>query len=148
MRSQLTGSCSDWFRIQTEDDTLQPIMDLLLNVAVFMWIGAVCPWETFRANEVIPFHRLAIIGILVLLLRRLPIILALRQRIPQIRTFRKALLTGFFGPIGISAVFYLFVTVDFLQDIQNRNPDREDCRRLVQVTLVTVWFLIVSSVVS
>lgn len=139
---------SDWFRQQTEDDSLQPIMDLLLNVAVFMWAGAVCPWETFLSNDIIPVHRLVLLGILVLLLRRLPMVFALRKQIHQIHTTRHALLTGFFGPIGISAIFYLYVTLDFLRDVQVRDPGRGDCEKLAEVTLVTVWWLVITSVVS
>ena len=33
----------DWFRLETKDDSLQPTIDMLLNVSVFMWYGAVCP---------------------------------------------------------------------------------------------------------
>ena len=123
-------------------------MDFLLNVAVFMWLGAVCPWEKFLSGDVIPSSRLILLGILVLLLRRLPVIIALQKQIPQIRSFRHALIMGFFGPIGISAIFYLYVTQDFLLRIQLEHPEREDCIALAQVTLVTVWFLVISSVVS
>jgi NhaP-type Na+/H+ or K+/H+ antiporter len=55
---------------------------------------------------------------------------------------------GFFGPIGISAIFYLYVTQDFLLRIQLEHPEREDCIALAQVTVVIVWFLVISSVVS
>lgn len=59
----------DWFRLKTLDDSLQPTIDMLLNLAVFVWFGAVCPWEMFKHNEVIPLYRLVILGILILLLR-------------------------------------------------------------------------------
>jgi NhaP-type Na+/H+ or K+/H+ antiporter len=139
---------SDWFRQETEHDSLQPIMDFLLNVSVFIWLGAVCPWDKFLSNESIPSYRLILLGVLVLLLRRLPVIIALRKQIPQIRHFRHALIMGFFGPIGVSAIFYLYVTLEFLHKIQVDNPAREDCAALAEVTLIAVWFLVVSSVVS
>jgi sodium/hydrogen antiporter len=123
-------------------------MDFLLNIAVFMWLGAVCPWEKFFSQAVIPSHRLILLGILVLLFRRLPIIIAVRRQLPQIRHFRHALIMGFFGPIGISAIFYLYVTLDFLQRIQSEDSSRTDCSSLAEVTLIAVWFLVVSSVVS
>jgi sodium/hydrogen antiporter len=40
-------------------------------------------------------------GILVLLLRRLPIILALYRWIPDIKTFREAIFAGHFGPMCV-----------------------------------------------
>ncbi|KAK6955573.1 hypothetical protein Daesc_003213 [Daldinia eschscholtzii] len=35
----------DWFRLETLDEyaSLQPTIDMLLNVTIFMWYGAVCP---------------------------------------------------------------------------------------------------------
>lgn len=59
----------DWFRLETLDDSLQPTIDMLLNLAIFMWYGAVCPWASFAHNSVIPIYRLIFLGILVLLLR-------------------------------------------------------------------------------
>ena len=43
--------------------------------------------------------------ILVLLFRRLPIILATYQWIPDIRTLREALFCGHFGPMGLGGIF-------------------------------------------
>src|SRR3954447_4630522 len=60
---------SDWFRLETMDDSLQPTIDMLLNLSVFMWFGAVCPWSSFLNNSVIPIYRLIALGILILLLR-------------------------------------------------------------------------------
>lgn len=59
----------DWFRLETQDDSLQPTIDMLLNLAVFIWFGATCPWESFAHNSVIPIYRLIFLGILILLLR-------------------------------------------------------------------------------
>ena len=64
---QLTQSLSNWFRSETIDDSFQPTMDMLLNVSIFLWYGAVCPWYLFDHNTVIPLYRLIILGILVLL---------------------------------------------------------------------------------
>lgn len=123
-------------------------MDFLLNIAVFMWLGAVCPWDRLFSNEVIPTHRLVLFGVLVLLFRRLPVIILLRHQIPQIRHFRHALIMGFFGPIGVSAIFYLYVTQDFLHCVQANQPARKDLEPLADVTLLSVWFLVLASVVS
>ncbi|KAH8719339.1 Na/H antiporter [Phaeosphaeriaceae sp. PMI808] len=142
-----TFTWDDWFRQETKHDSLQPIMDFLLNIAVFMWLGAVCPWEKFFSKEIIPSYRLVLLGVLVLLLRRLPVIIAMRRQIPQIHHFHHALIMGFFGPIGVSAIFYLYVTQDFLHRVQLENSDREDCGALAEVTLIAVWFLVVSSVI-
>ena len=84
----------DWFRLETMDDSLQPTIDMLLNVSIFMWFGAVCPWHKFVSNDVIPIYRLIPLGILVLLLRRLPMVLAFHWKIHQIEEIRHALFVG------------------------------------------------------
>jgi NhaP-type Na+/H+ or K+/H+ antiporter len=138
----------DWFRLETMDDSFQPTIDMLLNVSVFIWLGAVCPWSLFANSPVIPLYRLVPLGILVLLLRRLPIIYALHKQIHQIEQRRQALFVGFFGPIGVSAIFYLYISLEFLENIVVDGEVREDAAYLMEVIKVVVWFLVICSVVS
>ncbi|KAH8660118.1 Na/H antiporter, partial [Xylariales sp. PMI_506] len=135
----------DWFRLETMDDSLQPTIDMLLNVSIFMWYGAVCPWHTFATSGGIPIYRLIALSILVLLLRRLPFVLALHRFIPQIEHMRQAIFVGFFGPIGCSAIFYLYITLEFLDTLDEN--ERDDISNLSKDVTVIVWFLVISSVV-
>ena len=64
-----TFTWDDWFRLETVDDSLQPTIDMLLNLSVFIWFGAVCPWPLFRTSTVIPIYRLIPLGIMILLFR-------------------------------------------------------------------------------
>lgn len=137
----------DWFRKETEDDSLQPTIDMLLNITVFMWYGAIAPWVSFRVNEVIPLWRLIVLGILILVFRRIPFILAVHKGISEIEHWRQALFTGFFGPIGVSAVFYLYIAVEYLDTIRVDGEVRSDAARLQEVMRVVVWFLAITSVV-
>lgn len=122
---------------------------MLLNVTIFMWYGAVCPWHQFLANDVVPLYRLVSLGILVLLLRRLPWVFALHRRIPQIEQVRQAIFVGFFGPIGVSAIFYLYITNEFLATLTGANGEiRSDVAKLPEAVTVVVWFLCICSVVS
>ncbi|EXJ93297.1 hypothetical protein A1O1_01689 [Capronia coronata CBS 617.96] len=137
----------DWFRIETADDSLQPTIDMLLNISIFLWFGAVCPWATFRTNDIVPLYRLIFLGILILLLRRLPVILAMHKNIREIEEFHQAAFVGFFGPIGVSAIFYLYLSLDFLNQITVDGEVREDARHLGEVMRVVVWFLAICSIV-
>ena len=138
----------DWFRIKTLDDSLQPTVDMLLNLTIFMWFGAICPWPKFLNSEIIPAHRLISLGILILLLRRLPIIFALRKYIYQIEDDRKAVFVGFFGPIGVSAIFYLYIGLDFLEGVTDSSGlQRADAVVLSEVMTVVIWFLTICSIV-
>ena len=112
-----------------------------------MWFGAVCPWATFLRNDIIPIYRLIILGILVLVLRRLPAIFAMHRVIRQIEQLRQALFVGFFGPVGVSAIFYLYVSQDFLKSVTIDGAPREDAEKLSDAMNVIVWFLAICSIV-
>ncbi|KAK8872396.1 sodium/hydrogen exchanger family protein [Apiospora arundinis] len=144
----------DWFRLETLDEyvmkpssSLQPTIDMLLNVAIFMWYGAVCPWPKFLDNDVIPIYRLIPLGILVLLFRRPPVIIGLHWWIRQIEDIRQAIFMGFFGPVGVSGVFYLYITLEFIKTLDQDGKARPDVARLAEMTTVIVWFIVICSVV-
>ncbi|KAK1774341.1 Sodium/hydrogen exchanger family-domain-containing protein [Copromyces sp. CBS 386.78] len=145
----------DWFRLETLDDSLQPTIDMLLNVTIFMWYGAVCPWEMFLRNGVgIQIYRLIVLGILVLLLRRLPWVFIAhkipwgRKIIPQIEGAKQAIFVGFFGPVGVSAIFYLYITLEFLRGMDGPDGEpREDIKDLAETVVVVVWFIAICSIV-
>ncbi|KAI0472314.1 Sodium/hydrogen exchanger family-domain-containing protein [Xylaria cf. heliscus] len=148
----------DWFRLETLDEvcvvrlnpnSLQPTIDMLLNVVIFMWYGAVCPWQIFVANNVISIRRLIPLALLILLIRRPPFILGLYKKIPQIDGIKQATFMGFFGPVGCSAIFYLYITVNFIRAL---NPgdgagQRQDVVNLEEAVHIIVWFMVVASVV-
>ncbi|OAQ60914.1 Na/H antiporter [Pochonia chlamydosporia 170] len=144
-----TFTWDDWFRLQTKDDSLQPTVDMLLNVSIFLWYGAYLPWETFANNPIVPLSRLVPLGLLVLILRRLPWVFGMHAWIPQIRQIRQAIFVGFFGPIGVSAIFYLFISIEFIEEHMSdeNGVPREDVKDLAETIRIVVWFLAVCSIV-
>ncbi|EFY93552.1 Na/H antiporter, putative [Metarhizium acridum CQMa 102] len=138
----------DWFRLHTKDDSLQPTIDMLLNVTIFLWYGAYLPWSDFGHNSTIPLSRLIPLGLLVLILRRLPWIFGMHKAIHQISQVRQAIFVGFFGPIGVSAVFYLYIGIEFIQQhLSDENGvPRSDVKDLTETITVVVWFLVVCSI--
>ena len=121
---------------------------MLVNVGIFIWYGAVAPWYQFAHNNVIPIYRLIFLAILVLLFRRLPMVFAFKNKIHQIETLRHASFLGFFGPIGVSAIFYLYTSIEFLESVEVEGKEREDAERLTEITRVVVWFMVIASIVS
>ncbi|KZT25414.1 hypothetical protein NEOLEDRAFT_361131 [Neolentinus lepideus HHB14362 ss-1] len=103
------GTAFAWdgfFNKQTEDSVFSSVVDLLFNVAAFVFVGAWMPFDAFSNTELtLSVWRLIVIGILILLLRRLPIMIALYKFIPDVKTFREAVFSGHFGPMGIGAIF-------------------------------------------
>jgi len=97
-----------WFRKKTHEAHLPNVIDLLLNSAMFVYLGTIIPWQTFEPTAVAPNitpGRLVAFVLLVLAFRRIPIVLALYKWTPDIRTFREALFCGHFGPMGLGGLF-------------------------------------------
>ncbi|KZF26933.1 hypothetical protein L228DRAFT_206937 [Xylona heveae TC161] len=95
-----------WFLQKTEESHVSNVIDLLLNLAYFVYFGSIIPWEQYNA----PAHgttpwRLVVIALFVIFFRRIPIMMALKPVIPDIKTWREALFAGHFGPIGVGAIF-------------------------------------------
>lgn len=120
---------------------------MLLNISVFIWFGAVCPWADFRTTDVIPLYRLVFLGILILLFRRVPMVFAMHKKIHEIEEIQQAAFVGFFGPIGVSAIFYLYISLEFLNGVTVDGEIREDAARLQEVMRVVIWFLAICSIV-
>lgn len=103
------GAAFAWdgfFNRQTKEALFSSVIDLLFNVACFVYIGAWTPFNDFNDPVLtVTVWRLVVIAILVLLLRRLPIMVALYRWIPDVKTFREAVFSGHFGPMGVGAVF-------------------------------------------
>lgn len=142
-------SWDDWFRQQTMNDSFQPTLDMMLTQAMFLWLGAVCPWSDFaNSGEVIGLGRLIALAFLILLFRRPPVTLGLQSMLGEVQGSRKALFMGYFGPIGVSAIFYLYETLNFLDRNLSTPEDTRSLRQLRQLISTVVWFSVISSTVS
>ncbi|KAH9828151.1 putative Na(+)/H(+) antiporter isoform 1A [Teratosphaeria destructans] len=95
-----------WFTEKTEESHVSNVIDLLINLAFFVYFGTIIPWAQFNIHMYnLDVWRLVVIGLLVLFFRRIPIMMALKPVIPDIKTWREALFAGHFGPIGVGAIF-------------------------------------------
>jgi len=97
-----------WFAMKTRETHLPQVLDLLLNSSMFVYFGAIIPWNRFSASKYTPDITLGkLVGLLVLIIlfRRIPIVLALKRFVPDLRTYREALFCGHFGPMGLGALF-------------------------------------------
>ncbi|KAG0176327.1 hypothetical protein DFQ29_006272 [Apophysomyces sp. BC1021] len=109
----MVNQFSSWFRTETEKSHLMEVVDMLLNLSIFIYIRATMPWSAFtNAESQLALSRLVMLAIAVLLFRQLPAIIGLHRVIPAIRNIREAFFTGWFGPIGVGAIFYLTVAVE------------------------------------
>lgn len=97
-----------WFARKIAKTHLPDILDLLLNSSMFVYFGAIIPWNQFVPRAGLPNltpGRLVGHLALILLFRRIPIVLAMKRWTPDIKTYREALFCGHFGPMGLGALF-------------------------------------------
>lgn len=95
------GSAISWdghFNVQTENEVFSSVIDLLLNCACFVYIGAWLPFASFNTPElgILPW-RLVVLFIAILFLRRIPALLVLYRWVPEISGWKEALFSGHFG---------------------------------------------------
>ncbi len=92
--------------VSTEDDTQEERMQEAVNrffvLPVFVLLGLALPWQQWLE---LGWAGLLLVAA-VLLLRRLPAVLAVTPILPQARGFRDTLFLGWFGPVGVAALFY------------------------------------------
>jgi NhaP-type Na+/H+ or K+/H+ antiporter len=96
-----TGCAVAWdgnFKAQTEGDLFSAVIDLLLNCAAFIYIGAWLPFASYDMPElgIVPY-RLILLFLCILVLRRIPALLLLYPWVPEIRDWKEALFSGHFG---------------------------------------------------
>ena len=107
-------SIHDFYRDQTQSDALQTALDMLLNLAIFIWIGAIMPWTEMLAID--SGWRLLTATICILIFGRLPVMLASYRWIPEIKSLKEAAFAGWFGPVGVGAIFYLEISLPFFEN--------------------------------
>ncbi|KAI0754863.1 Sodium/hydrogen exchanger family-domain-containing protein [Daedaleopsis nitida] len=141
------GAAFAWdgfFNKQTEESVFSSVIDLLFNIAAFVFVGAWMPFSDF-ANEQLTLSvwRLLVIAILVMLLRRLPIIIALYRWIPDIKTFREAIFSGHFGPMGIGAVFICTLAAEQLPRPEEE-PENQQQLLAASIQPIVAFMVLVS----
>ncbi|KAF5830613.1 Sodium/hydrogen exchanger family-domain-containing protein [Dunaliella salina] len=117
---------------RTEELQLQETADLLAGNLFFLMLGAVLPWGVWFRE--LSWWRLSVLAVSVNLLKRLPVVLAACRALPNIMSWREALLAGWFGPIGAASFLY---ALELLRRIRDPHAARE-------AYLVVTWMVMIS----
>ncbi|KFH69994.1 hypothetical protein MVEG_04797 [Podila verticillata NRRL 6337] len=139
----------DWFSNEIAEAHIQETIDMLLNLACFVYIGASIPFSSFAdAALQLSVWRLVVLAIAILMLRRLPFVVGMKPVIPALTTYREAAFAGWFGPIGVGAVFFSKVTAAMTHpDHLGESPYNGDrLARVREVVFPVVMFMVLSSV--
>ncbi|KAK7208103.1 Cation/H+ exchanger [Myxozyma melibiosi] len=110
----------DWFQSETKNNNIQD----------------------FSTPE-IPVWRYIVMGIAVMLFRRLPAVVLSYKFIPRIENVKEAVFSGFFGPIGVGAIFYLHVCLETMEAY----GESETTKYVMKAISPVIYFLMVTSVV-
>lgn len=94
-------------RDAADEQRVSEVLNRLFTIPVFVVFGMVLPWAEWATLGWPPVA--LVVGVLVL--RRLPMVLALRPAIRPLDRPAAALFVGWFGPIGIAALFYATLVV-------------------------------------
>ncbi|PNY28951.1 Na(+)/H(+) antiporter [Tolypocladium capitatum] len=141
-----------WFGEKTEESHVSNVIDLLLNLAYFVYFGTIIPWEQYNDGVFgLRAWRLVVIAVFVLLFRRIPIMMALKPFIPDVKNWREALFAGHFGPIGVGAIFVAMLARAELEHAQpvplaDMPPQDSENYPLVYLVWPIVTFLVISSI--
>lgn len=92
---------------RAKEENVQEAVDRFFTLYIFVLLGLYLPWQQW--------YELGWKGLLlvvaILLLRRLPAVLLLRPLLGRLRGMNDALFLGWFGPIGVAALFYAFLSL-------------------------------------
>ncbi|KAG5979238.1 hypothetical protein E4U55_005391 [Claviceps digitariae] len=141
-----------WFGEKTEESHVSNVIDLLLNLAYFVYFGTIIPWEQYNDGVFgMTAWRLVIIAIFVLLFRRIPIMMMLKPFIPDVKNWREALFAGHFGPIGVGAIFVAILARAELEHhepvpLGQLPPKDAPHYKLIYLVWPIVTFLVISSI--
>lgn len=97
----ISGTAVSWnghFKHHAEGEVFSSVMDLVLNCACFIYIGAWLPFALYNIPElgIMPW-RLIVLFLGVLFLRRIPCLLMVYKWVPDVKNWREALFCGHFG---------------------------------------------------
>lgn len=149
----VAGNALNWngqFLEETEKrhDEVNSCVDVILNFGGFMYIGAIMPWEAFHQPDItgITVGRLIGLGILVFIFRRIPAIFMVYKFMPKVvKDWKEALFMGYFGPIGIGAVFYVEHTRHLFPKAGEALTVEED--NLTRAMIPVVYWLVLFSII-
>ncbi|KAI9276283.1 Cation/H+ exchanger, partial [Sporodiniella umbellata] len=143
----VAGNVFSWdnkFKREAEEVNFQEVIDTMLNLSVFVYIGTIIPWWEFNNLDLgLEPWRLILAAFLILFFRRLPSVILLKPIIPAIKTYREAVFSGWFGPIGVGAVFLSSVAREELENVYEGREQPISTKIIGPVVL----FIVFSSIV-
>lgn len=142
----IAGNVFAWdqkFLTTVEDSHISQVIDMLFNITYFIFLGSIIPWKSFLEYGI---TKLIILSLLILALRRLPIVLLIKPWISALYTWREAFFCGWFGPMGVGAIFFSMMARSTLLASKELVDKKEYVMEISQNAFNVVIFLVLSSI--
>lgn len=91
--------------VDRQEREYEHLLKQVLQVPIFVLLGTALPWSEWADLG----WKAPVLVVAILLLRRIPALLLLKPLVPQLRTWSEALFVGWFGPVGVGALFFAAV---------------------------------------
>ncbi|KAG1452321.1 hypothetical protein G6F56_007850 [Rhizopus delemar] len=143
----VAGNVFSWDKMfirEKDESHFQEVVDTMLNLSMFVYIGTIIPWQDFGNIEIgLEKWRLVLAAFLIIFLRRLPAVVLLQPITPAIRSYREAVFSGWFGPIGVGAVFLSTIAQEELENVYEGKDHPVSTKIIGPVVLYMVFFSVV-----
>ncbi|KAJ1722414.1 hypothetical protein LPJ53_003173 [Coemansia erecta] len=130
-----------WYHETTQGSTVQETINYLMTLGFFMYFGATIPWSQYTGTNGLDAWRIIVTIILVIGIRRLPAFVLLKRLVPAVCSWTDVLAAGWFGPIGVSAVFYALEAVKQIDEHGDSNAGRS-----ARILIPIAWAIVFGSV--
>ncbi|KIY51879.1 hypothetical protein FISHEDRAFT_56351 [Fistulina hepatica ATCC 64428] len=145
------GSAISWdgdFNVHVEGEIFASVIDVILNCACFVYIGAWLPFHTWNSPDLgITPWRLVVLAICILFLRRIPCIMMLYRLVPEITSWKEALFVGHFGPMGVGAVYIQQFALEQLGGVITDEAPTNQTEWLTACIQPVVSFIVLCSII-
>lgn len=101
-------SWDETYKKDIQESHLLEVIDLLFNHVFFIFFGSLIGYNTLKWEY-------GIVAVLILIFRRLPFFYLFKCFIKPLQTNREVFFAGWFGPIGVGAVFFGYHAIHELE---------------------------------
>lgn len=92
-------SSDEWLNVENRNSSSQELMDNLLSTSFFVFFGSRIDFSQFCLMTTLS-------SLIILIIRRPLICFLLYNHIPELRNKKEGLFVGWFGPVGVGAIYY------------------------------------------
>ena len=147
---------TSWYHGQTQEFKFISSLDYLMNCFYFVYLGSIMPFNQFNNALSVSYvpelniWRLILVGLVVLAVRRVPIVCLLYKLMPDVRNFKEALFVGHFGAVGVGAIYSCIMAIQFLEDERRKLPQGDDkeyshyCRLIYMMWPIITYIVFIS----